>query len=139
DWGWIVGCVMWLAVDSCVCWVLEFAVSSNVGSAFLALECFVPGYVRVCFAGWVVCDTVESAIGARPGATRPHAQVWPILNVWAKSVKYGLSRLNVPLIIPLDGLLCFGITVNGGFCDIGAVLVCLRNNAETLSQRVEGV
>src|SRR5699024_2576763 len=87
DWGWIVGCVMWLAVDSCVCWVCEFAVSSNVCSAFLALECFVSGYVCVCFAGWVVCDSVEPAVRAGPFLAGPHAQVWCVFDVWAESVE----------------------------------------------------
>src|SRR5699024_822693 len=128
----LTGCVIWLAVNPCVCWVGEFAVASNVGSAFLALECFVSGYVRICFSGAVVGDSVESAVGAGPFLAGPHAHVRPVLNVWAESVKYGFSRLNVSFVVTLDGLLRFGITVDGCLCDVGTVLVSFRDHAESL-------
>ena len=109
-------------VAPCLYRVLHFLIASDVGIALRASEGTITLNHRVCVAGWVVCDTVESAIGARPGVSGPHAEVWPVLNVWAESVKYGFSRLNVSLIVEADGLLCFGITVNGGFCDVGAIL-----------------
>src|SRR5699024_547232 len=86
-----------------------------------------------------VGDTVVAAVRAGPFLAGPHSEVWPVLNVWAKSVKYGFSRLNVSLIVEADGLLCFSVTVNGGFCDVGTVLVSLRNHAESLSQCVKRI
>src|SRR5699024_206307 len=100
-------CVKWLAVGAGVCWVGEFAVSSNVGSAFLALECFVPGYVRICFSGRVVGDTVVATVRTGPFLAGPHAQVWPGFDVGAEAVKYGFGCFDVSFVVALQLLLRF--------------------------------
>src|SRR5699024_3688979 len=103
------------------------------GSAFLALECFVPGYVRICLAGWVVCDAVEPAVGARPFLTRPHGEVRHGLDVWAQPVEECLGCFNVSFVVEPEAFLCFRVTGEGGVSNTGLVFVRLGWYAETVA------
>src|SRR5699024_1712807 len=82
-------CVKWLAVGAGVCWVGEFAVSSDVGSAVLAHVASVFGDVGVCGSGWFECYVGFAAVGASEFVARPHAQMRVVAHVGAEPVIQG--------------------------------------------------
>src|SRR5699024_6842456 len=119
--------------------VLHFLIASNVGIALRASEGTVTLNHCVCVAGWVVGDSVESAVRARPFLSGELADVWVVLNPRAKSVVRAFCRLDVPAIVGADFLLRLHVAINSGLSNFGVVFVALGLHAETLAECVEGV
>src|SRR5699024_2026555 len=81
----------------------------------------------------------EPTARARPFLACPHAEVWPVLNVWAESVEYGFGCLDISFVVALQLLLRFLVTGDCCMRNVGTVLVSLRNHAESLSQCVKRI